>query len=284
MVERRPWLDLLSHTIMIVGVALVAFPLYIAFVASTHTADAVSQSPIPVWPGSHMIENYKAALFGSTARFGSAYNAVLPMMWVSFVCAMLIAVGKISISLLSAFAIVYFRFPFRMFFFWAIFITLMLPVEVRIGPTYKVVSDLGMLNSYAGLTIPLIASATATFLFRQFFMTVPDELVEAARIDRAGPMKFFKDILVPLSRTSIAALFVIQFIYGWNQYLWPLLVTTDQSMYTVVIAIRSMISGGDAGNDWNIIMATAILAMIPPALVVVLMQKWFVKGLVDTEK
>ena len=284
MVERRPWLDLLSHTIMIVGVALVAFPLYIAFVASTHTADAVSQSPIPVWPGSHMIENYKAALFGSTARFGSAYNAVLPMMWVSFACAMLIAVGKISISLLSAFAIVYFRFPFRMFFFWAIFITLMLPVEVRIGPTYKVVSDLGMLNSYAGLTIPLIASATATFLFRQFFMTVPDELVEAARIDRAGPMKFFKDILVPLSRTSIAALFVIQFIYGWNQYLWPLLVTTDQSMYTVVIAIRSMISGGDAGNDWNIIMATAILAMIPPALVVVLMQKWFVKGLVDTEK
>jgi sn-glycerol 3-phosphate transport system permease protein len=284
MVERRPWLDLLSHTIMIVGVALVAFPLYIAFVASTHTADAVSQSPIPVWPGSHMIENYKAALFGSTARFGSAYNAVLPMMWVSFVCAMLIAVGKISISLLSAFAIVYFRFPFRMFFFWAIFITLMLPVEVRIGPTYKVVSDLGMLNSYAGLTIPLIASATATFLFRQFFLTVPDELVEAARIDRAGPMKFFKDILVPLSRTSIAALFVIQFIYGWNQYLWPLLVTTDQSMYTVVIAIRSMISGGDAGNDWNIIMATAILAMIPPALVVVLMQKWFVKGLVDTEK
>ncbi len=284
MVERRPWLDLLSHSILILGVALVAFPLYIAFVASTHTADAVAQSPIPVWPGTHLIENYKAALFGSTARYGSAYNAVLPMMWVSFVCAMLIATGKIAISLLSAFAIVYFRFPFKMFFFWAIFVTLMLPVEVRIGPTYKVVSDLGMLNSYAGLTIPLIASATATFLFRQFFLTVPDELVEAARIDRAGPMKFFKDILVPLSRTSIAALFVIQFIYGWNQYLWPLLITTDQSMFTVVIAIRSMISGGDAGNDWNIIMATAILAMIPPALVVILMQKWFVKGLVDTEK
>ncbi len=284
MVERRPWLDLLSHSILIIGVMLVAFPLYIAFVASTHTADAVSQSPIPIWPGGHFFENYKAALFGSKARYGSSYQAVLPMMWVSLVCAMLIAIGKISISLLSAFAIVYFRFPFRMFFFWAIFITLMLPVEVRIGPTYKVVSDLGMLNSYAGLTIPLIASATATFLFRQFFLTVPDELVEAARIDRAGPMKFFKDILVPLSRTSIAALFVIQFIYGWNQYLWPLLVTTDQSMYTVVIAIRSMISGGDSGNDWNIIMATAILAMIPPALVVVLMQKWFVKGLVDTEK
>jgi sn-glycerol 3-phosphate transport system permease protein len=284
MVERRPWLDFLSHAILLFGVALVAFPLYIAFVASTHTAEAVAQSPMPLLPGPHFLANYKAALFGTKARYGSSYNAVLPMMWVSFVCAMLIAVGKIAISLLSAFAIVYFRFPFRMFFFWAIFITLMLPVEVRIGPTYKVVSDLGMLNSYAGLTIPLIASATATFLFRQFFLTVPDELVEAARIDRAGPMKFFKDILVPLSRTSIAALFVIQFIYGWNQYLWPLLVTTDQSMYTVVIAIRGMISGGDAGNDWNIIMATAILAMIPPALVVVLMQKWFVKGLVDTEK
>jgi len=195
-----------------------------------------------------------------------------------------IAIGKIAISLLSAFAIVYFRFPGRTFFFWAIFVTLMLPVEVRIGPTYQVVSDLGMLNSYAGLTVPLIASATATFLFRQFFLTVPDELVEAARVDGAGPMRFFWDVLLPLSRTSIAALFVIQFIYGWNQYLWPLLVTTDESMYPVVMGIKRMISGGDAANDWNIVMATAILAMIPPALVVLLMQKWFVKGLVDSEK
>jgi sn-glycerol 3-phosphate transport system permease protein len=197
---------------------------------------------------------------------------------------MVIAVGKIAISLLSAFAIVYFRFPFRMFFFWAIFITLMLPVEVRIGPTYKVVSDLGMLNTYAGLTVPLIASATATFLFRQFFLTVPDELVEAARMDGAGPMRFFKDILVPLSTTSIAALFVIQFIYGWNQYLWPLLVTTTEDMYPVVIGIKRMISGGDAQTEWGVVMATALMAMIPPALVVMLMQKWFVKGLVDTEK
>jgi sn-glycerol 3-phosphate transport system permease protein len=195
-----------------------------------------------------------------------------------------IAFGKITISLLSAFAIVYFRFPFRMFFFWAIFVTLMLPVEVRIGPTYAVVASLGMLNTYAGLTVPLIASATATFLFRQFFLTVPDELVEAARIDGAGPMRFFKDILVPLSTTSIAALFVIQFIYGWNQYLWPLLVTTNENMYPVVIGIKRMISGGDAATDWNIVMATAVLAMIPPALVVILMQRWFVKGLVDTEK
>ena len=188
------------------------------------------------------------------------------------------------ISLLSAFAIVYFKFPFRMTVFWMIFVTLMLPVEVRIGPTYKVVSDLGMLNSFAGLTLPLIASATATFLFRQFFLTVPDELVEAARIDGAGPMRFFKDVLVPLSVTSMAALFVIQFIYGWNQYLWPLLVTTNESMYPVVMGIKRMISGGDAQTEWNIVMATAMLAMIPPAMVVIGMQKWFVKGLVDTEK
>jgi len=160
------------------------------------------------------------------------------MLQVSLISALVIAIGKIAISLLSAFAIVYFRFPFKMFFFWSIFVTLMLPVEVRISPTYKVVCDLGMLNSYAGLTVPLIASATATFLFRQFFLTVPDELVEAARIDGAGPMRFFKDVLVPLSSTSIAALFVIQFIYGWNQYLWPLLVTTDENMYPVVMGIK----------------------------------------------
>jgi len=203
---------------------------------------------------------------------------------VSLVTALIVAIGKIAISLLSAFAIVYFRFPFRMLCFWAIFVTLMLPVEVRIGPTYQVVASLGMVNTFAGLTVPLIASATATFLFRQFFLTVPEELVEAARIDGAGPMRFFRDILVPLSAASIAALFVIQFIYGWNQYLWPLLVTTNENMYPVVIGIKHMISGGEAANDWNLVMATAMLAMLPPAIVVLVMQKWFVKGLVDTEK
>jgi sn-glycerol 3-phosphate transport system permease protein len=283
MVERRPWLDFLSHAILIIGVLVVAFPIYITFVASTHTAEAVVQSPMPLLPGAHLWDNYATALSG--AREGSGSHAsVGRMMVVSLVTALVISIGKIAISLLSAFAIVYFRFPFRMAFFWAIFVTLMLPVEVRIGPTYKVVADLGMLNSYAGLTIPLIASATATFLFRQFFLTVPDELVEAARVDGAGPMRFFKDILVPLSSTSMAALFVIQFIYGWNQYLWPLLVTTEENMYPVVIGIKQMISGGDAQTEWNIVMATAMLAMLPPALVVMLMQKWFVKGLVDTEK
>ena len=282
MVDRSRWLTFLSHSVMLLGVLVVAFPLYLALIASTHTADAIVQVPMPLLPGSNMWETYKAALFGD-GKLGSN-TTVAHMMWVSFVTAMVITVGKISISLLSAFAIVYFRFPFKMFFFWAIFVTLMLPVEVRILPTYKVVADLGMLNTYAGLTLPLIASATATFLFRQFFLTVPDELVEAARMDGAGPMRFFKDILLPLSKTSIAALFVIQFIYGWNQYLWPLLMTTSEDMYPVVIGIKRMLAGGEAANDWNIVMATAILAMLPPALVVILMQKWFVKGLVDTEK
>ena len=283
MIERNRFLDIVSHAVLILGVLVVAFPIYITFVASTHTMQEVLQTPMPLWPGSHLWENYSAALFGDRIGMGST-APVGHMMLVSLISALVISLGKIAISLLSAFAIVFFRFPFRMAIFWSIFITLMLPVEVRIGPTYQVVADLGLLNSYAGLTVPLIASATATFLFRQFFLTIPDELIEAARMDGASPMQFFKDILVPLSVTSMSALFVIQFIYGWNQYLWPLLVTTEENMYPVVIGIKRMISGGDAQTEWNIVMATAMLAMLPPALVVMLMQKWFVKGLVDTEK
>lgn len=283
MVERSPYLTFLAHAVMVLGVIIVAFPLYLAFVASTHTAQEIVQAPMPLLPGSHLWETYRKALLGGGSGQGST-APVAHMMWVSLVTALVITFGKIAISLLSAFAIVYFRFRFKSFFFWAIFVTLMLPVEVRIGPTYQVVSDLGMLNSYAGLTIPLIASATATFLFRQFFMTVPDELLEAVRMDGAGPLRFFWDVLLPLSKTSIAALFVIQFIYGWNQYLWPLLATTSEDMYPVVIGIKMMVAGGDAQNEWNVVMATALLAMLPPALVVMLMQKWFVKGLVDTEK
>jgi len=283
MVERRPLLALLSHLVLILGVVIVALPVYITFVASTHTTDEIIHPPMSLLPGTQAAENYRAALTGE--REGSGSKApVGRMMFVSGVMALTIALGKIAISLLSAFALVYFRFPLRQTVFWAIFVTLMLPVEVRIGPTYKVVSDLGMLNTYAGLTVPLIASATATFLFRQFFLTVPDELTEASRMDGAGPLRFFWDVLVPLSRTSIAALFVIQFIYGWNQYLWPLLVTTTEDMYPVVIGIKRMISGGDAQTEWGAVMATAMLAMIPPALVVLLMQRWFVKGLVDSEK
>jgi sn-glycerol 3-phosphate transport system permease protein len=282
MVEKRRWLDVLSYAVVIAGILLVAFPVYLAFVASTQTAEAVEASPMSLIPGDLLIENYRKVLFeggdvGSRAPVGR-------MMFVSLTMAVGIAVGKIIISLLSAFAIFYFRFPLRYFFFWMIFITLMLPVEVRITPTYEVMSDLGLLNTFPGLIMPLIASATATFLFRQFFLTVPDELAEAARIDGAGPIRFFVTILVPLSVTNIAAMFVIQFIYGWNQYLWPLLITTSEDMYPIVIGIKRMIGGGDAANEWNLVMATAILAMIPPAIVVLLMQRWFIKGLVETEK
>lgn len=284
MIERRPGLTLLSHLVLLFGVLIVAFPVYITLVASTQSSTEIAQSiPMSLVPGSNMIETYRVALFGGETAAGSHIAAAWPMMWVSLISALVITIGKITISMLSAFAIVYFRFPFRGLVFWMIFVTLMLPVEVRIGPTYEVIASLGMLNTYAGLTIPLIASATATFLFRQFFLTVPDELVEAARMDGAGPMRFFWDVLLPLSRTSMAALFVIQFIYGWNQYLWPLLVTTDENMYPVVMGIKRLISG-DAYTEWNVVMATAVLAMLPPAIVVILMQKWFVKGLVDTEK
>jgi len=282
MVENRPWLTFFSHAILIAGIFVIAFPLYVTFVGSTLTLDEIVRVPMPLVPGEHFWENYKQVLTAGTARGAAA--PVAQMMANSLVMALVIAFGKIAISIIASFAIVYFRFPLRNFFFWMIFVTLMLPVEVRIIPTFKVVSDLGMINSYVGLTLPLIASATATFLFRQFFLTIPDELAEAARMDGAGPMRFFWDVVVPLSKTSMAALFVIQFIYGWNQYLWPLLITTDESMYTTVIGIKRMVTGGDALTEWNLVLATAMLALLPPALVVVLMQRWFVKGLVETEK
>ena len=282
MIENRPWLNLFCHALLIASVMVVAFPLYIAFVASTHTAERMFEIPIPLLPGGELLNNYITVLKHGVS--GASTAPVGRMLFNSLVMALSVAFGKIGISILSAFAIVYFRFPLKNFFFWMIFITLMLPVEVRILPTYKVVADLGMIDTYAGLTIPLIASATATFLFRQFFLTIPDELMEAARIDGASALRFFWDVVLPLSKTNIAALFVILFIYGWNQYLWPLLVTTQESMYTAVIGIKRMIPGGDASADWNLIMATAMLALAPPALVVLLMQRWFVKGLVDTEK
>jgi len=282
MVENRPALTLATHAVLWIGVAIVAFPVYVTFVASTLTAEEILAAPMPLVPGGHFVENYLQAWQSGA---GNSAAPVGTMMLNSLITALVIAIGKIAISLLSAFAIVYFRFPLRNFFFWMIFVTLMLPVEVRILPTYKVVSDLGLLDSYTGLTLPLIASATATFLFRQFFLTIPDELAEAARVDGAGPMRFFLDVVVPMSRTSVAALFVIQFIYGWNQYLWPLLVTTQEDYYTTAIGIKRMIAGGgDAATEWHLVMATAMMAMIPPALVVILMQRWFVKGLVETEK
>ena len=282
MVENRPVRDFFAHAVLVTGVLLVAFPLWVTFVASTLTFDQIVSVPMPLWPGDQFLHNYTQVLTSGSEKGSSA--PVGTMLVNSLVMALSIAIGKITISILSAFAIVYFRFPGRSFFFWSVFVTLMLPVEVRIIPTFKVAADLGILDSHVGLAMPLIASATATFLFRQFFMTIPDELAEAARIDGAGPMRFFFDVVLPLSKTHIAALFVILFIYGWNQYLWPLLITASESMYTVVIGIKRMIAGGDASNEWHLIMATAMLALMPPALVVVLMQKWFVKGLVETEK
>jgi sn-glycerol 3-phosphate transport system permease protein len=283
MVENRPFLTFFSHLVVILGVAIIAFPVWMTFVASTHDQVTMLRSPVPLLPGPHMIDNYLEVL-----EHGYAKRPGTVAMWLtltnSLVMALGVAIGKIAISIISAFAIVYFRFPLRMACFWAIFVTLMLPIEVRIVPTYGVVANLGMLDSYSGLIIPVIASATATFLFRQFFLSVPDELTEAARVDGASPMRFFWDILLPMSRTSIAALFVIQFIYGWNQYLWPLLITTKESFYTVVMTVSRQANVVDAVPNWNLLMAMAMLAMLPPVLVVVFMQRQFVRGLVETEK
>ncbi len=281
MVENRPFRTILTHAILIMGIVVIIFPIYIALVASTHKRNDIATTVQP-WFGDQFIENYTTILKSGKKTAGGV--PVWPMMINSLIMAVGIVVGKISISIISAYAIVYFRFPLRMTFFWIIFMTLMLPVEVRILPTFKVVADLGLLNTYAGLTIPLIASATATFLFRQFFMTVPDELIEAARVDGAGPMRFFLTILLPLSRTNIAALTVILFIYGWNQYLWPLLITTDPKMMTIVMGVQRMLFVADSIPEWHLTMAFAILAMLPPAVVVLVMQRQFVKGLVETEK
>lgn len=282
MVEKRFGLTVFSHAVLWLGVLLVALPLWIAFVASTHAEGDLISGTLPMWPGSHFIDNYRSVLFG--AADVSVNVSVGRMLINSLIMALGIAIGKILISLLAAYAIVFFRFRGRMLSFWLIFITLMLPVEVRILPTFQVVADLDLLNSYVGLTLPLIASATATFLFRQFFMTIPGELMEAARVDGAGPIRFLFDILLPLSRTNLAALFVIMFIYGWNQYLWPLLVTTDDHYYTVVMSVQRMLAVGDADVSWHRVMSATVLAMLPPVLVVVLMQRLFVKGLVETEK
>ena len=282
MIEHRPLGRLMSHLLIIVGLLVIAFPVWITIVAATHDSVRVTQVPFPLLPGDQFFINLKSMFSSREEAIGGI--PVGMMMLNSLVMALMIATGKICISLLSAFAIVYFKFRFRMFFFWMIFVTLMLPVEVRILPTFEVVADLGMLNTYWGLTIPLIASATATFMFRQTFLSIPDELLEAARIDGAGPMRFFFDILLPISRTSIAALFVILFIFGWNQYLWPLLITTEKSMYTIVMGIKSLLETADGEPAWHIIMMTALMAMLPPVIVVLCMQNLFVKGLTETEK
>ncbi|MGL5387087.1 MAG: sn-glycerol-3-phosphate ABC transporter permease UgpE [Enterobacterales bacterium] len=281
MIENRRGLDIFSHTMLILGVLVVLFPLYVAFVAATLDDQQVFQVPMTLVPGGHLWDNIRHIWQGGVGTLKVPFSMLLLN---SVIMALAITCGKIVVSVLSAYAIVYFRFPLRSLFFWLIFMTLMLPVEVRIFPTVEVISNLNLLDSYTGLTLPLMASATATFLLRQFFMTLPDELLEAARIDGAGPMRFFWDIVLPLSKTNLAALFVITFIYGWNQYLWPILVTSDASMSTTVAGIRSMISTSGAPTQWNQVMAAMMLTLIPPLAVVLLMQRWFVRGLVDSEK
>jgi len=281
MTEYSRFRRVLPHIFLMIAIAIIVFPIYLVFVASTRTSPEIMSAPMPLIPGVHFIENYGRSILEGAKNLGAS---AFTMMKNSLIMALGISTGKIVVSLLAAFAIVFFDFKLRSFCFWSIFVTLMLPVEVRIMPTYKVISDLGMLNSYAGLILPMIVSATAVFLFRQFFMSVPREIAEAAQIDGAHPMQFFRSILVPMTRTPIAAMFVIQFIYGWNQYLWPLLITTKQEYYTLLIGINRMLSGADVQIEWQIVMATTLLAMIPPAAVVVVMQKQFVSGMTDTEK
>jgi sn-glycerol 3-phosphate transport system permease protein len=279
--ERRrrralPWGRLTVHVLLLLAVAVIAFPLYYAFVISTQDLAEVVQVPPRLLPSGHLVANYVEAWEKS---------GMGRLLLNSLVVAVAIAVGKIVISMLSAFAIVYFRFRGRMLVFWLIFVTLMLPIPVRILPTYEVIGNLGWLNSYAGLTVPLMASATATFLFRQFYLTVPNELAEAAQIDGAGPLRFLWSFLLPLSWANIAALFVVLFIYGWNEYFWPLLITTTQDMRTVVIGLEMLIPrSGTELPTWNLIMAGAMMALLPPVAVIIVMQRWFVKGLVETEK
>ncbi len=297
MVEQRPWLNRFANLFLILAIALLCYPIYVALIASTLTLEEVNRTPIPTSP-THLL----TGLAPMAANFQKAWTkaSLGTLLGNSFIVAALITAGKITISILSAFAIVYFRFPFRKLAFWSIFVTLMLPVEVRILPTYEVVADLlsplrtllgwevrlnlSLLDTFTGLTLPLMASATATFLFRQFFLTVPDELLEAARIDGATPMQFFFRVLLPLSKTNIAALVVITFVYGWNQFLWPLLMTTQKSMRTAVIGIQELIPASDQAPEWNVALAGTLLVMLPPILMVIGMQRFFVKGLIENEK
>jgi sn-glycerol 3-phosphate transport system permease protein len=271
--------DYVAHAVLILGVILFALPVWLVFAGSTQDSDAIMRGELSLVPHLSNLSVYTRVLANGTMGTEPVWHMLL----ISLGMALAIAFGKIVISILSAYAVVFFRFPFRKIAFWLIFVTLMLPVEVRIIPTYAVMAGFGLINTFTGLWVPLIASATATLLFRQVFIAIPDELVEAARIDGAGPLRFLRDIVLPVSGANIAALFVIVFVYGWNQYLWPLLVATDRGLDTIVIGIVKMI-GQETQTDWSAVMATTVLALLPPVLVVLLMQRWFVAGLTEGEK
>jgi sn-glycerol 3-phosphate transport system permease protein len=272
---RWNWRKLVIHSLLIFSVLAIGFPLYYCFVMSTQNMEEVTRSPQELLPSTHLWENY-TKIWTRTHMGRLLLN--------SSIVALTVSLGKIFISILSAFAIVYFNFRGKQLAFWMIFITLMLPVPVRIISTYQVVTSLGWVDTYAGLTIPLIASATATFLFRQFYLTIPDELVDAAKLDGSGPLRFLWSILLPNSGANMAALFVVMFIYGWNQYLWPLMVTTSEKMSVVVVGIASTVPTGTQPPEWNLVMAAAMMAILPPVVVVLLMQRWFVHGLIESEK
>ena len=273
-----------DHLILILGAAFLIGPVVVALMTSTHEAAEIHRQGLMLTPGGHFVDTYEKVLTREGGFTGQVTG--LRMIMNSLILGLGFAVGKIVLSMLAAYAIVYFRFRFATLAFWMIFTTLLLPLEVRIMPSYEVVSRLGLLNSYTGLIVPLLASATGTFFFRQFFKSVPDELLEAARIDGAGPVKFFIDVLLPLSKTMIAAVFIIMFVYGWNQYLWPMLMTTDESFYTLMRGIKQILQVwvGSQIPDYNEAFAMAVLAMLPPVIVVVVFQTWFIKGLTETDK
>lgn len=279
------WRLITTHMILITGAIFLTLPVWVAFASSTHSAESILRDGLQFWPGGHFLENYKQVLFveGGVMKKVTA----LQMTGNSLILGIGFSVGKVVISMLAAYAIVYFRFRAAVPLFWLIFMTLLLPLEVRIIPSYKVVADLGLLDTRTGLILPLIASATGTFFFRQFFRSVPDEILEAARLDGATPWRFFIDILVPLSKTMIAAILIIMFVVGWNQYLWPLIMTTKEENYTLVIGIKQIyqvLAEGGELPQFQKAFALTILATLPPVLVVLVFQKWFVKGLVESEK
>lgn len=267
----------ISHFLLMVFVVLMLIPLYLALVAASHDASAMLSAPSPLLPGTLLYQNLKTVL--TAGLVATSGQPVVSMLLNSFIMATLIALGKIILAITSAFALVYFAFPGKRVCFTIILLTMMLPVEVRIVPTFQIVASFGWINTFSGLTLPLMVSATATFLFRQFFKTIPHELVDASKLDGAGSIRFFFDVLLPLSTPQIAALFIIMFIYGWNQYLWPLVMTTNTDMATIVMGIRYLAGVADQIPQWHYIMAVTIIALLPPLLVVVILQRWLEKGL-----
>jgi sn-glycerol 3-phosphate transport system permease protein len=266
------------HVLLAFFVCLLFLPIYLALVAASHDASALMKAPLPISLGNAFWHNLKTVLIDGIAA--ATGEPVWHMLVNSLVMALLIALGKIILAIGSAFALVYFDLPGKKIIFALIFATMMLPIEVRIVPTFQLVVNFGGLNTFAGLTVPLMVSASAVFLFRQFFKTLPPALLDAAKLDGASPWRFFKDILLPLSKPQIAALFIIFFIYGWNQYLWPLLITSQLDKTTIVMGIRALAGVADMVPEWHHIMMVALLAMLPPCLIVVFLQRWFEKGLI----